>query len=450
MFKRSHRDIPFIEYKKTLSLSLPVIIAQAGQIMVGLVDNMMIGHLGCTELAAASFTNTLFQLVVIFGMGFSFALTPVVGQRMASKDFTFIGKALKNGLMTNVSMGVIMVIIMAVLTFLMPFMNQPLSIIESSTNFMLLLMLSIIPMQVFYGFKQFFEGIGNTKLSMNVMLISNVINIIGNYVFMYGKFGAPEMGLYGAAIGTIISRVVMAIVPFVCFLRMKIFRRYLVGFKKSRLSFEGIKRLYLLGLPLGGQTVMEASAFGLCTIMMGWINEISLAAHQIALSLSTIGFMVYQGIGAATTIRVSHLIGADNISKIKTIKTVSIQIMFAYCLFIILLFVGGRNILPVLFTDDSGVISLASSMLVMCAIFQISDGAQIIIAGVLRGFADVKMPAVITFLAYFVIALPISYYCAFTLKIGAIGMWYGFPIGLTIAYFLYYLRYKRLLKKSLA
>lgn len=450
MFKRSHRNIPFFEYKKTLSLSLPVIIAQAGQIMVGLVDNMMIGHLGRNELAVASFTTTLFSLVVIFGMGFSFALTPIVGQRMATKDYTHIGKSLKNGLLSNLLMGIGLSLLVILLSFLIPYMSQPAGIVDSSQNFLLLLMLSVLPMQVFYGFKQFFEGIGNTKISMIVMLVANIINTIGNYLFMYGKFGCPELGLYGAAVGTIISRVFMAIVPFICLIRVKAFRRYFIGFRKARCTFEGVKRLYVLGIPLGGQMVMEASAFGLCTVMIGWINEVSLAAHQIAISLSTIGFMVYQGIGAATTIRVSHLIGENNICKIKTVKTVSIQIMFAYCLLIIALFIGGRDILPHLFTSDKDVISLASSMLILCAVFQLSDGAQIIIAGVLRGFADVKMPAVITFLAYFLIALPFSYYCAFTLEIGAVGMWYGFPVGLTIAYLLYYLRYKRLLKKSLA
>jgi len=450
MFKRSHRNIPFKEYKKTLALSLPVIVAQAGQIMVGIVDNIMIGHLGCTELAAASFTNTLITLVVIFGMGFSFALTPVVGQRMASRDYKFIGMALKNGLLSNLIMGVLLVAVLGLLSICIPYMNQPESIIGTSRKFMYLLMLSVIPMQLFYAYKQFFEGVGNTRLSMIIMLVANIINTIGNYLFMYGKFGCPEMGLYGAAVGTIISRVFMVVVAAICFYRMKSFRRYLIGFNKAVCNIFGVKRLYKLGVPLGGQLVMEASAFGLCTIMIGWINEVSLAAHQIVLSLSTIGFMVYQGIGSATTIRVSHLIGENNYEKIKTIKTVSIQIMFIYCLLIIFLFVGGRNILPLLFSSDKEVLLLASSMLVMCGVFQISDGAQIIIAGVLRGFADAKIPAVITFFAYFVIALPVSYYCAFNLKIGAVGMWYGFPVGLSIAYLLYYLRYKRLLKMSLA
>lgn len=447
MFKRSHRNIPLIEYKKTLALSLPVIITQAGQIMVGLVDVVMIGHLGSTQLAASSFSNTIFQLVVIFGMGFSFVLTPLVGHKFANRDYLSVGSLLKNGLIANICIGFIMLIIMGIIVSLMPFMNQPVSIVVPSQGFMLLLMLSIIPMQVFYSFKQFFEGVGNTRLSMIIMLLANIINVFVNYMFMYGKLGCVEMGLYGASIGTVVSRIVMAIIPYVCFLRMKSFRRFKLGYTKSRVNLNVVGKLFRLGLPLGGQTVMEASAFGLCTIMMGWINEISLAAHQIALSLSTIGFMVYQGIGAATTIRVSHLIGESNFVKIKLIKTVSIQITFVYCVLIIFLFVSGRNYLPLFFTDDKDVVLLTSGMLVMCGIFQISDGAQIILAGVLRGFADVKMPALITFIAYFMIALPISYVCAFYYDIGAIGMWYGFPIGLTIAYLLYYLRYKNLLKR---
>ncbi|MGB5990489.1 MAG: MATE family efflux transporter [Marinifilaceae bacterium] len=448
MFKRSHRNIPLKEYKKTLALSLPVIIAQAGQITVGLTDNMMIGHLGCTELAAASFTNTLFQLIVIFGMGFSFSLTPLVGQQMAHKNHSKIGEWLKNGLRANFSLGMILVLVLGVLAMLIPYMNQPESIIVPSREYLLLLILSVLPMQMFYAFKQFFEGIGNTKISMVIMLLANIINIAGNYFFMYGKFGCPEMGLLGAAVGTVLSRVFMAVAAYVCFAKFSIFKIYYSAFKEQVSSHVQVKKLYSMGLPLGGHMVMEASAFGLCTIMIGWINEVSLAAHQIALSLSTLGFMVYQGIGAATTIRVSHLVGEKNIDKIKSIKTVSIHICLIYCLFIIALFILGRDLLPQLFTSDEGVIHLASGMLVLCAVFQVSDGSQIIIAGVLRGFADVKMPAFITFLSYFVIALPVSYLAAFKFGAGAIGMWYGFPIGLTAAYLMFYFRYKRLLKKS--
>jgi MATE family multidrug resistance protein len=450
MFKRSHRDIPFVEYKKTLALSLPVIIAQAGQITVGLADNMMIGSLGRTELAAASFTNTLFQLIVIFGMGFSFSLTPLVGHQMASKNYSKIGEWFKNGLRANLSLGLLLVLILSVLALLIPFMNQPDSIIVPSRQYLLLLILSVLPMQLFYAFKQFFEGIGNTKISMIIMLLANIINIAGNYIFMYGKLGCPEMGLLGAAVGTVLSRVFMMVAAYFCFARYSAFKIYYSAFKKEVSSFVQVKKLYSMGMPLGGHMVMEAAAFGLCTIMMGWINEVSLAAHQIALSLSTLGFMVYQGIGAATTIRVSHLLGEENIQKIKSIKTVSMHITLVYCIFIIFLFVVGRDLLPQLFTSDKDVVSLASSMLVLCAIFQISDGAQIIIAGVLRGFADVKMPALMTFFSYFLIALPVSYISAFTFNEGAVGMWYGFPVGLTVAYLMFYLRYKRLLKKSLA
>ncbi|MCT4600319.1 MAG: MATE family efflux transporter [Marinifilaceae bacterium] len=449
MFKRMKTSIPFSEYKKTLLLSTPVIIAQAGQIMVGLVDNIMIGQLGYVDLAAASFTNTLFQLVVIFGMGFSFAVTPVVGQRLVTKDYKFIGRALKNGIVSNLLMGIIMVLIMIGLSFCIPFMHQPASIILKSTNFMLLLTVSIIPMQIFYVFKQFYEGIGNTKISMIVMLTANIINIIGNYCFMYGKFGCPELGLYGAAVGTILSRIYMMILQYVFLARKISFRKFYIGFKDSRVTLEGIKNFFVLGMPLAGQMVMEASAFGVCTIMMGWIDDISLAAHQIGVSLSTVGFMVYQGIGAATTIRVSHVIGEDNYKKISTINTVSIRLSLVYCLLIVLFYVLGRNILPLAFTDKKEVIDLAALMLIMCASYQLSDGIQIVLAGVLRGFADVKKPAVITFISYFIISLPFSYLCAFPLGFGAVGLWFGFPVGLTIASILYYYRYRQLLKPYL-
>ncbi len=197
--------------QKTLSLSIPVIIAQAGQITVGLIDNIMIGQLGTTSFAAASFTNSIFNLVLIFGMGYSFALTPLIGKSWGEKNHDSIGSWIKNGFIANGIMGIALVLILFILYTLIPNMGQPLSILQASQNYLAILMASVIPMMVFYGFKQFAEGIGDTKTAMKIMLWANAINIIGNYLFMYGKFGIPEMGLSGAGIGTLIARIFMAV-----------------------------------------------------------------------------------------------------------------------------------------------------------------------------------------------------------------------------------------------
>ncbi|BAX80053.1 MATE family efflux transporter [Labilibaculum antarcticum] len=435
------------EYKKTLSLSIPVIIAQAGQITVVLIDNIMIGQLGTIPFAAASFTNTLFSLVLIFGMGYSFALTPLIGKSWGEKDYDSIGAWIKNGILANAFMGVALALLLLILYVLIPYMGQPESIIDSSRNYLAILITSVIPMMVFYGYKQFAEGVGDTKTAMKIMLWANVINTLGNYVFMYGKFGAPEMGLTGAGIGTLLARIFMALAFIVLFYKNRKYKLFVKLYQQSAFCWDRFVQIVKLGIPLGGQIVMEASAFGLCAIMMGWLTEVDLAAHQIAITLSTLGFMIYQGLGAGTTIRVSHYKGADNKEGISRATKTAMNLMYLYSAVIVILFIGGRHLLPLLFTRDITVINLAAQMLIVCSIFQVLDGIQIILAGTLRGFADARIPALITFISYFLISIPFSYLSAFKWGFGAVGIWFGFPVGLLVCSTLFQIRYKYILKK---
>ncbi|MCT4673979.1 MAG: MATE family efflux transporter [Prolixibacteraceae bacterium] len=435
------------EYKKTLRLSIPVIIAQAGQITVGLIDNIMIGKLGTTPFAAASFTNTLFNLVLIFGLGYSFALTPLVGKSWGEKDHKTIGSWIKNGLMANAFMGVILVLVLLIMYFMIPFMGQPESVLQPSKDYLMILTISVFPMMVFYGYKQFAEGVGDTKTAMKIMLWANIINTIGNYIFMYGKLGAPEMGLQGAGVGTLISRIFMAVAFIVLFYKKEQYELFVKLYNQSSFCWKRFMKVVKLGVPLGGQTVMEACAFGLCAIMMGWVGEIGMAAHQIAITLSTLGFMIYQGLGAGTTIRVSHYKGQNDKEGIVRATKTAIMIMIIYSTFSVLLYWGARNILPLMFTQDPTVIQLAAQMLIVCGLFQLVDGVQIVIAGTLRGLADARIPAVITFISYFMLSIPFSYMSAFVWGYGAVGIWFGFPLGLFVCACLFQLRYKSILKK---
>lgn len=435
------------EYKKTLALSIPVIIAQAGQITVGLIDNIMIGSLGTTELAAASFTNTLFNLILIFGMGYSFALTPLLGKSWGERDNKSVGEWIKSGLIANAGMGIVLTTLLVILYVAMPYMGQPESVLQPSRDYLTILLVSVIPMMIFFAYKQFAEGIGDTKTAMKIMLWANVVNTVGNYMFMFGKLGAPEMGLTGAGIGTLLARLFMAVAFIVLFYRNRKFTKFLKLYSQSKLSIKKLKTVVSLGIPLGGQIVMEACAFGLCAIMMGWVNEVGMAAHQIAITLSTLGFMIYQGLGSGTTIRVSHYKGENNKAGIILATKTAMNLMYVYCAFSVLLFIGGRNLLPLLFTSDPVVIQLAAQMLIVCGIFQLVDGIQIILVGTLRGLADAKIPVIITFISYFMISLPFSYFSAFHWGFGAVGIWFGFPVGLVVCSWLFQMRYKYLLKK---
>ncbi|MCT4614054.1 MAG: MATE family efflux transporter [Marinifilaceae bacterium] len=435
----------FSEYKKTLNLSLPVIIAQAGQITVGLIDNIMIGKLGTTSFAAASFTNTLFSLVLIFGMGYSSALTPLAGKNWGSKNIISVSSIFRNGILANSLIGLLLFILLIIINFLIPNMGQPSSVIDLSQDYLRILSFSIFPTMIFYTYKQISEGIGDTKTAMRIMLWANLINCIVNYIFMFGKFGLPEMGLEGAAIGTLTARLYMPIAFIIKFNKRKENQAIINLLFRVKYSFNQIKSISILGLSLGGQMVMEASAFGICAIMMGWISENGIAAHQIAISLSTLGFMIFQGLGSGTTIRVSHYRGQNKLNNIKIATNTGIKLMLIYASISILLFVFGRTIFPLAFTKDDNVIKLAANMILVCGIFQIFDGFQIIFAGSLRGLADAKIPMLISFIAYFMISIPISYYSAFKWGYSEIGIWFGFPVGLLISSILSYSRYKYLL-----
>ncbi len=407
----------------------------------------MIGQLGTTNFAAASFSNTIFNLILIFGMGYSFALTPLIGKSWGEKDNYAIGSWIKNGLLANIFMGLILVLVLIGLYLLTPYMRQPIAVLKPSQDYLAILITSVFPMMVFYAYKQFAEGIGDTKTAMKIMLWANLINIIGNYLFMYGKIGIPAMGLSGAGIGTLLARIFMAAAFIFLFYNNKKYNLYKKLVQKSEFCWLKFMQVVKLGMSLGGQIVMEASAFGLCAIMMGWVNETGMAAHQIAISLSTLGFMIYQGLGAGTTIRVSHYKGVNDKNGIIRITKTSMHLMYIYCTFSVILYLGGRTMLPHLFTTDPVVIKLAGQMLIVCGLMQVLDGIQIILSGTLRGLADAKIPAVITFISYFIISLPFSYACTFIWGFGPVGIWFGFPVGLAICSILFQLRYKYLLQK---
>ncbi|MEH0155562.1 MATE family efflux transporter [Limibacter armeniacum] len=435
-------------YKSTLSLGIPVILAQMGQISVGIVDNMMIGHVGTQELAAASFANTIFGLTLIFGMGFSFIFTPLIGEAFGQQQHQRIGLLLKNGLVSSLLVGLGMISLLLVTSLMMDRMGQPMEIVPASRSYLLILTSTVLPMMLFYTFKQFAEGIGDTRTSMVVMLVANVVNVIGNYIFINGYLGMPEMGLMGAGIGTVMARITMMVGAIGCFVYRNHMKVFVTPFKQAQVIVSELKEMAKMGIPLGAQTVMEASAFGLSTVMMGWTGAVGLAAHQVAISISTLGFMIYQGIGAATTIRISFLRGKLDFEGIKDASIASIHITMGLVLILASFFLITSNWLPTLYTDDHSVIMLASSFMLVLAAYQLPDAMQIILASMLRAMSDVKIPAVITFISYFIISLPAGYLMTFQLGVGEIGIWYGFPIGLTICSTLFIFRFLFVLKEK--
>ncbi|RKD90690.1 MATE family efflux transporter [Mangrovibacterium diazotrophicum] len=436
--------IPF--YKKNLKLAIPVIFSQVGQVTVSLVDNMMVGHSGTTELAAASFSNSIFIIGMLLGMGMTMGMTPLVGKYFSRKDETEVGSYLKNGLFLHAITAILIVAVMTGVAFLLGRMGQPEEVSEMAFSYFLVLVASIIPLLIFYSCKQFLEGMGNTKVAMVITLSSNLVNIVLNYLLIFGKYGFPEMGLLGAGVATFISRLIMPFILFAFMWHHTSFHRLSRIAWSTKLEKSKIRELFNIGFPIGTQIVVEVLTFSVGAVMMGWIGKEQLAAHQVAIGMASFTYMISLGVGAATTIHVSHEYGVNNFKLIRRFVFTALHLIVLFMSTMGILFVIFRHQLPHLFTNDAAVIRIAAGLLIIAALFQIFDGIQVALLSCLRGLSDVKMPMFLAFLSYSVVGLPISYLCAFVLGFGAMGVWMGFLVGLASAAALFAYRLRRLLK----
>ncbi len=437
--------LPF--YKRNLALAFPIVLSQIGQVSVSLIDNMMVGHVGTTELAAAAFANSVFMIGMVFGMGLTFGLTPLVGKAYGNNDLKTTTIWLKNGIFSHLVASVGLTLIMFSIYLFLPVMGQPPEVLRLAGSYYLLLCASYLPFMLFFTFKQFFEGLGNTKMAMQITLTANVVNIVVNYVLIFGKFGFPEMGLNGAGIGTLVSRIIMPILFTYFVLKNIRFKRYFILAHYQPMIRQRVISLLKIGLPIGFQLIVEVSAFGIGAVMMGWLGEIALAAHQVALGLATFTYMIALGVSQANTIRVSHQMGLKDYTSMRRASYASTHLVLIFMTVTALAFIIGRNFLPWLFTTDAEVISIAASLLIVAAVFQLFDGLQVIMLSTLRGMADVTTPMFIAFIAYLLIGIPTSYVFAFILNAGPQGIWYGYLVGLSTAGVLFYLRFKRNLRK---
>ncbi len=425
---------------------MPVVISQIGQVSVSLIDNMMVGHVGTSELAAASFANSIFMIGMFFGMGITFGITPLIGSAFSSGKNDEVVVWLKNGIFTHLAAALVLFVVMVGVYFLLPFMGQPANVAELAQPYYLILCISYVPFMLFFSVKQFLEGIGNTKIAMHITITANVINLIFNYLLIYGKFGFPELGLNGAGFGTLISRAAMPILFFAYIMNTPAIKRYFVYANQELFNKGKIISLLKIGIPIAFQIIVEITAFSIGAIMMGWLGEVPLAAHQVAIGLASFTYMISLGISQANTIRVSHQMGVNNYTALKRAAFASTHLVLVFMSSMGLLFVLARNVLPFLFTVDTQVIDIASDLLIIAAIFQVFDGLQVVMLSTLRGMADVKLPMFIAFFAYLFIGIPTSYILSFSLQLGPQGIWYGYLAGLGVAGVLFYLRFQHNLK----
>ena len=423
-----------------LRLALPVMLSQLGYIAVQMADSAMVGAYGGEDalpLAAVAFGTSISWLFTFTCIGLTIGLTPVIGELFAQGHKQNMAHYLQSALLVYPILGVICMILQIASEPLLYHLGQPAEVVDMALPYYRL-MAYCLPFAMIYGsIKQFLEGVGNTKSAMIVTVITNLINIGLNYIFIFGKCGCEPMGAYGAGLATLISRILNPILLGIYFIKSAQYREYLTLFSNKINHWRNSLRLLKLGFPIAGQMVLEAAAFIVTGIMMGWFGTEAITANQVGNTFGNCTFMMVLSLGSATTICVSHAFGRRSINEIGEVVRTSLTMAVVWGLTIIITFFSLRHLMPLLFTKNEEVIVLASQMIVLYATFQLSDALQCILVGILRGLQQVTSIAIISFIAYIVINIPVGYLAAFHLGMGATGLIVGYIVGLSVAAALY-------------
>ncbi len=429
--------------KSTITLAYPVIIGQVGHIMLGVVDSIMVGWVGVIPLAAASLSTRLFSIIIIFGLGMTMALTPLIAEAVGAGHPKRCGALLRQMLPVSV---VTMLLLMAFsegIIFLIPHLNQPPEVVPQAVSYLRILEFSIIPYIFFQVFRQFSEGLSFMWPPMILNILANFMNVFLNWVFIFGHLGFSPMGLRGAGIATFFTRCFMALALIIYVLRSKRYQPFLASFFPFNWDWAVIKSIVRIGSGSGFQYFFEMMAFSGAAVIVGWIDAESLAAHQVALSTAALTYMFANGVSIASAIRVGKARGEKNAVRIRQAGFSAIilgaSIMFGFAVLIMIL----SGIIPHFYGTDPGVIRVASTLLMVVAFFQVSDGIQCVGLGALRGLADVKVPTIAAFISYWLIALPAGYILAFPLGLRAAGIWIGLLLGLTVSAVLLTVRFHK-------
>tara|TARA_B100000161_G_scaffold159633_1_gene113820 strand:+ start:458 stop:1777 length:1320 start_codon:yes stop_codon:yes gene_type:complete len=415
---------------KNLSLSFPIMISQLGHITVGVFDSLMIGKVSVSQLAAVSLATSIFSFILLFCIGLSYGITPLISSSDRGKKY--VSSILYNGMLVNVISCILLVSFVILTKHLLSYLGQDEEVLFHTYSYLDIICISLIPLILFQTFKQFIEGLGFTKPSMYISVISNVINIVLNAVLIFGLFGFPRLEIIGAAYATLISRVIMFLLILIYCLNDRRFSKYILK-TKFLVNLNHIKDIFRIGFASGLQYIFEVGAFSVATVMTGSIGAIHLAAHQIALNLASISYMIASGIGSASMISLSYYDGKRNFEDMRRSGFASFLLVFILMIVSALVFIIFRNYLPVLYVDDSSVINIASTLLIIAGLFQISDGIQAVGLGILRGIRDIKKPTIVTFISYWIISIPLSYFLGIEYGYGVYGIWIGLSVGLTLA-----------------
>ncbi len=435
------------EYKKNLQIATPVVLGQVGHMLTQLADTFMVGQIGAQPLASASFANALFALLLVTVIGIATGITTLVGNAHGKKDNSEIFQLVGNSFWLCLIISIVLTAVAFACRPLLYLMGQEESVVHHAMPYFNLLGWSLIPLMVYMALKHFIDGLEWTLPGMVASIVANLVNIGLNYVLIFGKLGFDEMGLQGAGVATLVSRIIMALMLVLTLLFHKKLSLFSTALWQFKVSVNKAIEILKLGLPIATQYFLEGGAFIFGAVMIGWLGAIPLAGHQIAISIASFTYMFATGFSATANIRVSNLVGAKKIDQLAVVsKSLFYMVIFIEAVFALIL-ITMHGTIANWFVQDIEVAQIASSLLIIAAIFQLTDGIQVTAMGALRGLSDVRRPTSIALLSYWVISLPIGYYLMKKANFGAIGIWYGFLIGLSTAAVLLTIRYFLLEKK---
>ena len=424
-------------YGSILKLGLPILVGQLGMIVVGFADNIMVGRYSTEALASASFVNNLFNITIFCCLGFAYGLTPVVGSLFSQNRREDIGVTVRVGLWLNIAFTLLVMAVMTAIYFNLDRLGQPEELLPLIRPYYLIYMCGMLPVTVFNVFAQWSYGIKNTSLPMWIILVTNVINIIGNYILIYGNFGAPELGLVGAGLSTLLARVIAPVAIIIAFFCSRGNALYRKGYSTGRITRSALWRIWKMSIPVSMQMTFESGSFTVAAVMSGWLGTVALAAFQIVVITGTLGFCIYYSIGSAVAILVANEAGRSDNSAMRRVAWSGYHILLCLMALSSMIFIFfGRTIMHA-FTDDSVVLAVAYTLIFPLVLYQVADATQINFANALRGTSNVMPMLWIAFVSYVVIGVPSTYMLGFTFGMGVYGIILSFSCSLVVAALLF-------------
>ena len=436
-----------VEFKNNLKLATPIMLGSLGHLLVGLIDDIMVGRLGPVELAATSLGNSIVFIAISIGFGFSLAITPLIAESDGEGDQEKSRSIFQHGMLLTTVLGVTMAVMLLLIKPILNHLDQPPEVVVLAIPYFEIIAISMIPMMIFQGFKEFTDGLSQTKYAMYATILSNIVNVVLNFALIYGLWIFPRLEIVGAAIGTLISRVILVIFMYYILSSKKKFHHYLLRLRLEEFNKRVLKKIVNLGFPTAMQMLFEVGLFTAAVLLAGTLGAYEQAANQIALKMASTTFMVAVGIGVAATIRVGNQKGLKNYEELRRVAFSNFLLILIIMFMFSIGFVVFKDYLPYIFTDNVEVATMASGLLIVAGMFQLSDGLQAGILGGLRGLQDMKIPSILSFVSYWLIGFPICWYLGTRTSLETQGIWIGLLAALFFSALFLFLRFNYLSKK---